>query len=72
MTTNDTEADRLAWFQEACEEADYRWHLFSNAKTTLDQADALVALRDAMFAVRTYLPGYDYETSTLPWEREQA
>lgn len=57
-------------WHEAGIEADYRWHLFTHAKTPLDQAQALVDLANAMFTLRTWLPGYDYENGTLPWERE--
>ena len=62
--------DPNAW-QDAGVEADYRWHLFANAKTPLDQAEAVTALSNAMSDLRTWLAGYDADTNTLPWERER-
>lgn len=57
------------WY-EAGDAADYAWYLFRTAKTPLDQAEALVMLSNKMHDLRTFLPGYDYESGTLPWERE--
>lgn len=57
-------------WHEAGAEADYRWHLFIAAKDPLSQAMALTDLANAMHDLRTYLPGYEFETGTLPWQRE--
>jgi hypothetical protein len=61
--------DCNAW-QSAAEEVDYRWHVFMRAKGPVDAGQALVDLANAMHDLRTWLPGYDYENGTLPWERE--
>lgn len=66
-----TDADgRLDGWHKAGVEVDYRWHLFIQAKTPLDQAQALTDLAFAMYDLRTYLPGYDYNNNTLPWRGE--
>jgi hypothetical protein len=57
-------------WQDAATEADYRWQIFMHSKTPTDQAQALVDLSNAMHDLRTWIPGYDYETGSLPWERE--
>lgn len=57
---------------EAIEELHYRWMLFANAKNQLDAADALVTLANAMHDVASYHPGWDIDTGTMPWEREDA
>lgn len=69
MPAPDAPTDEQPW-HDAAIEADYRWHLFTNARTPLDQAMALTDLSNAMHDLRTFLPGYDYESGTLPWERE--
>lgn len=58
-------------WHDAGEEVAYRWYLFTHARTTLDQAMALTDLANAMHDLRTHLPGYDYETGTLPFERDE-
>jgi hypothetical protein len=67
--TNDPEITEEPW-HDAAIEADYQWSRFTDAKTPLEQANALVNLANAMDDLRTFLPGYDYESGTLPWERE--
>lgn len=67
--SNDIVHDPAGW-HDAGIEADYRWHLFRNAKTPYDQADALIGLSNAMSDLRSWLPGWDFETGTMPWERE--
>lgn len=59
-------------WHDAGVEADYRWQLFITAQTPLAQARALVALSDAMSDLRSWLPGYDSQSGTMPWEREDA
>lgn len=63
------ESVAIEW-PEAVFEVDYEWYRFCHATTPLDQAQALVRLQDAMSDLRTFLPGYDYGTGMLPWERD--
>lgn len=58
-------------WQDAAIEVDYLWHMFMDTITPLSQAKILMQLQDAMSDLRTFLPGWDYETGTLPWEREE-
>ncbi len=53
-------------------DVDYWWHQFTHARDLLTQAGTLVELSNKMHDLRTWLPGYDYESGTLPWEREDA
>lgn len=57
-------------WQEAAIEVDYLWNMFMDTTTPLGQARVLMQLQDAMSDLRTFLPGWDYETGTLPWERD--
>lgn len=57
-------------WQEAAIEVDYLWNMFMDTTTLLGQARVLMQLQDAMSDLRTFLPGWDYETGTLPWERD--
>lgn len=69
-------AETIAFMQgdytwhDAGEDADYAWDLYRNAKTLYDQAEALIKLANAMACLRTWLPGYDANSGTLPWERD--
>lgn len=65
----EAEAAEEDWHEVAID-VDYFWKVFISASTPLSQATALVNLSNAFSDLRTYLPGYDYETGTLPWERE--
>ncbi|MCK2245213.1 MULTISPECIES: hypothetical protein [unclassified Crossiella] len=53
-----------AW-HEAGTEARHAWEQFSRACTPVDTADAIVALSNAMAALATFLPGYDYRTGSI-------
>ena len=58
-------------WHEAATEVDYQWSLLSRATTLTSQGEAAIALASAVHDLRTFLPGYDYRTGTLAWEREQ-
>lgn len=60
---------REPW-NDAGDEVAYRWYVFTHARDPLGQAMALADLSNAMHDLRTFLPGYDYETGTLPFERD--
>lgn len=57
-----------AW-EDAGVEVAYAWHGFATAATALTQASALVALSNAMSDLVSWLPGFDGDTGTMPWER---
>lgn len=63
------EADPMAW-ADAGTEVVYWWHLFTNAKDPLSQANALVELSNHMHDLKTWLPDYDPQTMTVAWERD--
>jgi hypothetical protein len=56
-------------WHDAALEAEYRWHLFVTAKDPLSQAMAITDLSNAMHDLTTWLPGYDPNTGTMPWDR---
>lgn len=61
--------DRQPW-HDAAEEVEYQFHNFAHSKDELVRADALIKLSNAVFDLKTWLPGFDADTGTLPWERE--
>jgi len=65
------EPDALQPWQDAALSADYRWHLLCQARTPLEQASAMMMLANSMSDLRTFLPGYDYNHDTLPWQRDE-
>lgn len=64
------EVVREDW-HDCAEEADYWWTRYINATTLHEQAVCLVRLMDAMSDLRSWLPGFDIETGTMPWERDE-
>lgn len=62
--------ERLKYITEAVETAVYRWRRYCRDASVLGQADNLLRLQNAMSDLTSWLPGYDYNTDTLPWERE--
>lgn len=54
---------------EALEEVDYYFNLYMQSQSVYDKARYFVALSNAMSDLRTWHPGYDADTHTLPWER---
>lgn len=65
----DTPEDSTSDWREAGLEAVYQWHQFAKAGSILEQAGALVKLSNAMHDMSTFLPGYEWESGTMPWER---
>jgi hypothetical protein len=39
------------------------------AKTPVEFSEAVIHVSNARHDLRTFLPGWDHETGTLPWER---
>lgn len=70
MAERDPHEHCSAW-EPAGVEVAYAWHRFATAKTPTEQASAVVALSNAMSDLRSWLPGYDSEHDTMPWEREE-
>lgn len=46
----------------------FRWREFRRASTPLEQANALVSLSNAMSDLGSWIPGYDIDHDTFPWE----
>lgn len=46
------------------------WDRYVNAKSPLDAASLLVELNNDIAQLGTWLPGYDYESGTIPEEGE--
>jgi hypothetical protein len=61
--------EREPW-HDAAEEVHYQWHRFSTSTDELNRAHALLELSNAMGDLTSFLPGYDADSGTLPWERE--
>lgn len=56
---------------QAVEDVVYRYRLYRDAKTPLEQANRLTRLNDTIGDLTTWIKGYDYDTDTLPWERDE-
>lgn len=55
---------------DAMEEAIYYFDLLSEANTLAKQAHAFSELSNAMDDLRSFHPGYDVRSGTMPWDRE--
>lgn len=49
----------------------YRWDCFQSANNPVDQAHQLVELSNAISDLKSWLPEFDIETGTMPWNREE-
>jgi hypothetical protein len=67
MKTPEIEAQ--PW-HDAAGEVEYQFHRYVNTNDIVNRADALIKLSNAVFDLKTWLPGFDSDTGTLPWERE--
>lgn len=56
-------------WQDAGLEVSYRYWCLNTAKDEISRATALIELNNSIHDLQTYLPGWDYETGTMPWER---
>lgn len=54
----------------ALDEVHYRWHLLAHSRNILDQSDALLQVSNTLHDLTTWHPGYEYNSGTLPWERD--
>lgn len=59
-----------SWHNAGLEVA-YRWDCFQSANNPVDQADQLVELSNAISDLKSWLPEFDIETGTMPWDREE-
>ena len=55
--------------EDAATEVVYWWHRLENAKTLPEQAEAITQLSNHVSDLKTWLPGYDNDSGTMPWER---
>src|SRR5687768_7673413 len=56
-------------WQDAALEAVYQWDGYVKATNAVDQSSRLIELGNAMHDLKTWLPGWDTETGTMPWDR---
>lgn len=56
--------------EECIENVQYAFSRWLVEGDALDRARFLMELNDAISALASWHRGYDYETGTLPWERE--
>lgn len=63
---------RLDGIIECATQVDYWWRRLRAATTLLDQGEAATALNNATADMRSWLPGWDMDSDTMPWEREQS
>ena len=72
MATNpDTpETETLPGSLDALETVIYTFDRYVEAGTVGQQASYLVELINAMEDLRTFHPGYEVESGTMPWDRE--
>lgn len=55
---------------DALDEVLYWFDVYSQATTPKDQANSFVILSSAVSDLKSWHPGYDVYSGTLPWERE--
>ncbi|UDL16342.1 hypothetical protein SEA_ZOOMAN_58 [Microbacterium phage Zooman] len=67
MSTEPTLADA----EEAIEEVYYQFHRYTDATDLLAQASALVALQNAVSDLASYHAGYEIDSGTMPYERDE-
>lgn len=66
MTTSESES-----WHDAALEAVYQWDGYVKSTSALDQAGRLIELSNAMHDLKTWLPGWDGDNGTMPWDREE-
>lgn len=56
---------------ESLENVVYYFDLYARAESVADQAGYLIELSNAVDDLRSFHPGYDLDSGTMPWEREE-
>lgn len=56
--------------EEAALDVVYWADRYMHTREPIDQANALVELHNHISDLKTWLPGYDVESGTMPWDRE--
>lgn len=54
---------------EAARTVAYHYHQYVTTTSELQRANSLIELNNAHSDMESWLPGYDWITSTMPWER---
>jgi hypothetical protein len=67
--TSVSDAEWKSWMNDAIEEVHFRWTLFADATTPVEQAYALTKLNDAISDLSSYHTSYDPNTGTLGWQQ---
>lgn len=55
---------------DALENVVYYFDRYTSAQTLKDQAGHLIELSNAVSGLRSFHPGYDPDSNTMPWDRE--
>lgn len=58
-------------FAEAAVEVAWHFQRFDEAKTVFQRCSALMDLCNAMSDMQSWLPGWDWKSGTMPWERNE-
>lgn len=66
-----SDTDKLTAIIDLIEDVVYEFDRYVGATFLTDQANHLNQLANHMSDLRTWHPGYDYETGTMPWERDE-
>jgi len=64
------EAETLPGSFDALDSVLYYFDLYAQATSPSAQAHTFTALNNAISDLRSFHPLYDYETGTMPWNRE--
>lgn len=57
--------------EEAALDVVYWADRYMHTREPIDQANALVELHNHISDLKTWLPGYDAESGTMPWDKER-
>ena len=71
MMKNMTTPEPLSGSLESLENVVYYFDLYAQAENVADQAGYLIELSNAVDDLRSFHPGYDLDSGTMPWEREE-
>ena len=71
-TTEVRSAETTGWLNDCIEAVARAFDEFSEARGPVSQATALAELNDRIFDLKTYHPGYDFNSGTMPYDRDEA
>jgi hypothetical protein len=71
MTSDSDTRDTLPGSLDALTEVLYSWDRYTSADNPLSQAKWLIHLQDNLSDLRSFHPDWEWETGTMPWDREE-